>query len=105
MGRRNEKNSSTYCQRCISFFLEFIERIEQLYPEIYSGGTGESEATGYFETWGWYATINELAKGKPWKFDYIGNMKVHELHLFISHRFSLRKLKEKLRKGNNVTQL
>jgi len=27
------------------------------------------------------------------------------LHMFIAHKFDLRKLKEKLRKGNNVTVL
>jgi len=32
-------------------------------------------------------------------------MNVHELHMFIAHKFDLRKLKEKLRKGNNVTVL
>lgn len=83
----------------LGFFLQFIERIRDTYPEIYESGTGEGQkATEYFEQWGWYSSIYELAKGKAWKMDYITNMNIHEMHTFLAHKISLGKLKAELRK-------
>ena len=70
-----------------------------MYPEVYGSGTSEGrKASEYFEQWGWYSTIYELAKGKPWKMEYITNMKVHEMHTFLAHKIDLQKLKADLRK-------
>ena len=79
--------------------MQFIEGIKDTYPEVYGSGTSEGrKASEYFEQWGWYSTIYELAKGKPWKMDYVTNMGVHEMHTFLAHKIDLQKLKADLRK-------
>jgi len=86
--------------------LEFSERINELYPEIYGGGTSEGkQAQEHFEKWGWYAMIFELAKGKIWKLKEIEKMNVHKAHLFMAYKIDDRKLKYKLSQGANTIQL
>jgi len=46
---------------------------------------------------GWYATIDDLAKGKPWKYDYILNMNVHEMHTFLAHKLDKQRMKAEVR--------
>jgi len=77
MGGANETDTDERSKRCAVFFCEFVKRITELYPEIYGSGTSEGRiASDYFEKWGWYATIDELAKGRLWKYKY-KNSEVH----------------------------
>ena len=80
------------------FFFEFIERITKAYPEVYNGGTSEgTQASDFFGKWGWYDTLNTLAKGKPWKYKFIEEWNVHEMHVFLAHKIDKQKLKAQLR--------
>ena len=81
----------------LRFFFEFAERVVQSYPEIYNGGGSEKGTSGYFEEWGWFSTIYSLAKGKPWKMEFVLKMPVGEMHYFLAHKISLSKLKARLR--------
>jgi hypothetical protein len=66
---------------------------------VYGTGTSEgNQAVDYFTKWGWYATLNELAKGNILKFDKILKMNIHEVHIFLAHKNDLSKLKASLRK-------
>ena len=79
--------------------MEFAEGIIDLYPEVYGGGTSEGNAAiEYFEKWGWLATIDEMAHGKVWKYEYIEEMNVHELHIALAHKNDKKRLEAKLRK-------
>lgn len=79
--------------------------MQELYPEIYGGGSSEREAIEYFEKWGWYATIHRMAKGKFWRFKEIEELNINEFHMFLAHDIDLQKMKTKLRQGKNTTAL
>ena len=80
------------------FFFDLAKRLTESYPEIYGSGTSEgSEATGYFEKWGWIASIDELCKGKRWKWEYFLNMNVYEFHLTLAHKLDKDKMKARVR--------
>tara|TARA_R110000744_G_scaffold123404_3_gene228605 strand:- start:463 stop:723 length:261 start_codon:yes stop_codon:yes gene_type:complete len=86
--------------------LRFIEGIKESYPEIYSsnGGT-EKNSIGYFEKWGWYATLDMLADGDILKIDKVTEIGVMEFHTFLAHKLDKQKMEAILRKGSNTTQL
>jgi len=106
MGRVNETNPDECRKRCIVFFSEFVNRVSELYPEIYAGGTSEGRvASDYFAKWGWYATIDKLAKGRIWKHKTIEKMNVHELHLKLAHDIDNSKLKAEIMRPKNEIQL
>lgn len=79
--------------------------MSELYPEIYSKGSSESNTDEYFRKWGWLPTVHRLAKGKPWRYDFVMELPVHEFHVYMAHEMDLQKMKARLRKGDNVTQL
>ncbi len=83
------------------FFFDFTQRIRQLYPTIYEGGTSEGKASlDYFKQWGWIASIDALAHGKRWKWDYFLNMNIYELHLTLAHFIDKNKMESAVRKQN-----
>lgn len=57
--------------------------------------------------WQWYATIDNLAKGKIWKYKEVLKMNIHETHLYLAHKIEKQKLKANIMKNTNknVTQL
>ncbi len=104
MVRDYEINTFKRCKWFVAFFFESCERINQLYPEIYSGGTSEgSGALDYFIKWGWYASIDTLAKGKVWKHKVIEEMGVHEFHIALAHTIDKKKMKADIHKKDNST--
>ena len=64
-------------------------------------------ASDYFTKWGWYATIDELAKGRLWKYKEVLKLNVHEIHLYLAHRLDKQKLKAEIMrpKKDNEIQL
>lgn len=106
MGGDNETDTDERSKWCAVFFCEFVTRIAELYPEIYGSGTSEGRiASDYFEKWGWYATIDELAKGKLWKYKEVLKLNIHEIHLYLAHRLDKKKLKAEIMKPKNEIQL
>ena len=89
--------------------MQFSEGIKGKYPEIYGSGTSEGDgALSYFEKWGWYATIESLAKGNILKMDKILDKPHGETLVFLAHRIDKQKLEAQLRKrktGTQTTQL
>lgn len=87
------------------FFFEFVKRIRDKYPQIYQQGTSEGvEASEYFKTWGWYATIVSLTDtteegiGDILKVNKVLDLEVHEIHVFLAHRIDKQKLVASIRK-------
>ena len=76
------------------FFFEFSQRISELYPEVFQSGTTESESSNYFQKWGWYATIDSMAKGKIWHYDKVTNTNVHKFLLYLCHKRDKQRVKE-----------
>ena len=79
-----------------------------MYPEVYSEGTSEgATAEEHFKKWGWYATLDRLADGKHWNYEYIEELKIHPMHLFLAYRNDLKGLMKRLRESpkGKVTQL
>ena len=87
--------------------MPFIERIAEVYTEIYGGNSGgsEKEATGYFKKWGWYSTLDMMADGDVLKIDAITELPVHAFHISLAHRLDKQKMEANIRKGSNVTTL
>ena len=86
--------------------MEFSERVKELYTEVYGGsGGGEKSAIGYFEKWGWYATLDMMVDGDALKMEGLEDMNVHRFHIALAHKLDKRKMEASLRKGSNVTQL
>ena len=108
MGRGNETNTLKYRTGITGFFSEFGNRIREEFYEIYEGGTSEgSTASKFFDKWGWYATLVDLANDDILKMDEILEMDTIETHAFLAHKADKAKLMASLRKskGGNVTEL
>ena len=81
------------------FFFEFIKRLRNLYPSVYSGGTSEGAvALKYFERWGFYASIYDLANGNHFEMQKLLEEDIHKLHVTLSIRNDTNKLTAELRK-------
>ena len=66
---------------------------------MYSGGTSEGAvALKYFEKWGFYASIYELAKGNHFEIQKLLEEDIHALHVTLSIRNDTNKLKAELSK-------
>ena len=68
------------------FFLQFRERINSFYPELFGEQSGGSEysATAQFGfKWGWYNSIYALAKGDAFKIDLATKLPLHESLIFL----------------------
>ncbi len=101
-----ETNANACCEWCVIFFSKFSSRIANEYPEIYNGGSSEGSAnTEYFEKWGWYVTIAELAKMNILKMNKVLKINVHEAHVFLAHKIDRKKYKGKIRKPGTTTEL
>jgi len=108
MVRVYEKDTVKHCKRCVVFFYQFVNRIRELYPEIYNSGTSEgNDSLEYFKKWNWYATIVELSNDDLHKVKDTLKLNVHEAHLFLAHKIDKMKMIHKVHtqpKGN-TTQL
>lgn len=106
MGRGNEANTYERGQRSVVFFSEFVNRINELYPELKAKGTSEGAgAERFFEKWGWYATIDKLAKGKVWKQEKVLKMNVHEILIYLCYKSDETDLKIELMKPKKDNEI
>ena len=106
--RNYEANPVTYCERCIDFFFEFVERTSDKYPEIFNGsGTSEGkQASDFWFKWGWYASLYDLCQGDMTKMPTVLDTPALEMLMWMAHKLDRAKLEASLRKPNsNVTQL
>jgi hypothetical protein len=74
--------------------LEFRTGLHDIYHEAFGGGDeydSFSEATQFSSDWGWYATIDELARGDITKYEEIENMNVHKCLNNLCYKISKRK--------------
>ena len=66
---------------------------------MYSGGTSEGvSALNYFDKWGFYASIYDLAKGDHFEIKKYLAEDIHKLHVTLSIRNDTNKLKAELSK-------
>jgi hypothetical protein len=64
---------------------------------VYSGGTSEgNSALGYFNKWGFYATVYDLGDGDLEKVDKLLNTNIHKVHVLLAIRNDTMKLKHKI---------
>ena len=64
---------------------------------MYSGGTNEgNSALGYFNKWGFYATVYDLGNGNRREIKELLQTNIHELHILLSVRNDTMKLKHKI---------
>jgi hypothetical protein len=83
----------------LRFFFDFIERLRKSYSSIYGGGTSEGAvALKYFNKWGFYASIYDLADGKHFEIQRLLKENVHKIHVTLSIRNDTNKLKAELSK-------
>jgi hypothetical protein len=81
--------------------LEFIENFRGLYPEVYGGGTSEgNSALEYFNKWGFYATLFDLANGNKSELDILLQTNIHEIHTLLACRNDTMKLKHSIQTQN-----
>tara|TARA_R110000782_G_scaffold124681_1_gene216161 strand:- start:254 stop:490 length:237 start_codon:yes stop_codon:yes gene_type:complete len=74
-----------------------LERFKESYSDVYGGGTSEGvDALNYFEKWGYYATIFDLAGGDLFKIDRLLKESVHKTHVVLACRNDTMKLKHKI---------
>ena len=67
------------------------------YPSVYGGGTSEgADALNFFNKWGFYASISELAKDNFYERRKLGKENIHELHVALSYRNDKNKLEHKI---------
>jgi hypothetical protein len=81
-----------------AFFLQFNERLAELYPEIFrASSTVTSESQRNFgKKWGWYQNIYAIAKGDLFKFDDVGRLKLHKALLYLAFEADKNKEEAKL---------
>ena len=66
---------------------------------MYGGGTSEGAiALNYFEKWGFYASIYDLAKGNHFEIDKLLKENIHNLHVTLAIRNDTNKLTAELSK-------
>ena len=66
---------------------------------MYGGGTSEGiAALNYFNKWGFYASVFELAEGKHFEIDKLLNENIHKLHVTLAIRNDTNRLKAELSK-------
>ena len=64
------------------FFLQFNQRLVELYPEIYNDGSEESSEFG--RKWGGYQEIYTLSQGDITRFDQITKYPLHKCLLYLA---------------------
>ena len=65
------------------FFLQFNQRLVELYPEVYSDGSGEP--SGFGSKWGGYQEIYTLSQGDITKFDSITSLPLHKCLMYLAY--------------------
>lgn len=66
-------------------FLDFVQRIAESYPEVFSGGTEEGESSvDYFKDFGWYPTFKKLAKNNILNLKKVQKLPLHECLMFLA---------------------
>ena len=86
--RTNETSTSKCGVFCNGFFLEFKQRVNTNYPELFGGIDGERNdygaETNFGSKWGWYQSVYGIAKGDVTKFENITELNVHECLMYLA---------------------
>ena len=75
-----KRNANECGNRSYGFFLEFRDRLHNLYSEVFRGGGGEDEfsiAAQFSRKWSWYSTIDQLSGSDITKYETIEEMDMH----------------------------
>jgi hypothetical protein len=79
-------------------FRGFIERIREIYPEVFAGGSSHPAEIEFGMKWGWYPSILAVAQGNPLNFDKASVMPLHEALYYLSYQADSARLQRKLAK-------
>ena len=69
------------------FFLEFKQRINDTYTELFQSGGGESQLTAkanFGRKWGWYSSLYGLCKGDVLQLNNVTKQPIHKCLMFLS---------------------
>ena len=82
----------------LTFFLQFNERLSELYPELFRGSSGaKSQSISNFgEKWGWYQNIYAIAKGDIFRFEEVEQLKLHKALIYLSFEADKNRLESEL---------
>lgn len=75
-----------------------MERLADLYPELYQGGSTNQQTADFGKKWGWYQNFYQLAGGNIFRFKAVGELRLHEALLFLSYETDKNKLEMRLLK-------
>jgi hypothetical protein len=74
-----------------------VARLRQTFNDVYGSGTSEGvSALDYFDKWGFYASIYELANGDLFKIDKLLKENILKTHVVLACRNDTMKLKHKI---------
>jgi hypothetical protein len=75
--------------------LDFRNRLINLYPEIFEGGSeGTPDETQFSKKWGWMATIHILTDGDITKFEAVSRCTVHTAFSWAAYKSDFSKLEQ-----------
>ena len=60
--------------------MQFRDGLAEIYRFVFGGGSNEdgfSEANDFSREWGWFASLDELAKGDATKYDEVTKLPMH----------------------------
>lgn len=69
------------------FFLEFKQRINDTYTELFQGGVTESDLSAkanFGRKWGWYSSLYGLSNGDVLKLNKVTRQPLHQCLMFLS---------------------
>ena len=81
------------------FFLEFKQRVNTNYPELFTEGSEQADYSteGTFGSkWGWYQSVYGISKGDVTKFDEVTKLNVHECLMYLAFEKDKIELEKKL---------
>ena len=84
--RDNESNSFRYFVRGDGFFLQFIQRIAELYTELVGERTNEGtdDRSNVSRKWGSYSELYTLAQGDITRFKQVAKLPLHQCLMYLA---------------------
>jgi hypothetical protein len=101
--RCNEKYADGCSNGCYGFFLQFKQRIINIFPELFgeqSTGTGFDRQTQFGAKWGWYSSFYALAKGDVRRFNEVSKLQLTSALTFLTFEKEKQEIEMQMLKRN-----
>ena len=81
------------------FFLEFRNRLTEIYDEVFGAGSGGHTAKhGFAQKWKWFSSIYGLAQGDIRRVDEVTALPLHQCLVWMAYESDYNELQRKLMK-------